>query len=91
MEGHVSGRTGLRETGAVLDREPVATTICSSHSKGKRDRDTNVVHSLKDRENLKKSLHGKLTRPSGGEIITRQKMYEADAEVEARNWEKRKF
>ena len=28
--GHVSGRTGLQETGAVLDREFVATTLCSS-------------------------------------------------------------
>ena len=60
MEGHVSGRTGLRETGTVLDRDPVATTIFSSHSKGKRDRDTNVVHSLKDRENLQKILARKV-------------------------------
>ena len=34
----------------------------SSQSKGKRDRDTNVVHSLEDRENLQKSLKGKVTR-----------------------------
>ena len=38
-----------QETGAVLDRESVATMIFSSQSKGKRDRDTNVVLSLKDR------------------------------------------
>ena len=50
MAGHVSGRTSLSETGAVLDGESVATTIFSSQSKGKRDRDTNVVNSLKDRE-----------------------------------------
>ena len=49
MAGHVSGRTGVQETGAVLDRESVATMIFSSQSKGKRDRDTNVVLSLKDR------------------------------------------
>ena len=48
----VSGRTGLQEIGAELDRESVAATIFSSQSKRKRDRDTNVVHSLKDRENL---------------------------------------
>ena len=47
MAGHVSGRPGLQETGAVSDRESDATTIFCSHSKGKRDRDTNVVHSLK--------------------------------------------
>ena len=34
----VSGRFGLQETGAELDRESVATTILSSQSKGKRSR-----------------------------------------------------
>ena len=53
---HVSGRSGLQETGAVLDRESVSTTLFSSQLKGKRDRHTNVVHSLKDRENLQKIL-----------------------------------
>ena len=60
MAGHVSGRTGLQETLAVLDTEPVATTIFSSHTKGKRDRDTNVVHSLKDGENHQKILARKV-------------------------------
>ena len=64
MAGRVSGRTSLQETGAVSDRESVATTIFSSQSKGKRDRDTNVMHSLKDKEISKKTLNGKLTRPS---------------------------
>ena len=63
--GHVSGRSGLQETGAISDRESVATTIFSSQSKAKRDRDTYVVDSLKDRQKIfKKSLNGKLTRPS---------------------------
>ena len=91
MAGHVSGRTGLQETGAVLDRESVATTIFSSHSTGKRDRDTNVVHSLKDRENLSKILARKVYSALRGEIIAQQKLYEAEAEVEARNWEKRNY
>ena len=52
MADHVSSRPGLQETGAISDRESVATTIFSSQSKGKRDRDTNVVQSLKDGENL---------------------------------------
>ena len=64
---HVSGRSGLKESGAELDKESVATTLSSSQSKGKRDRDTNVVHSLKEREREKISkifLNGKLTWPS---------------------------
>ena len=64
MADHVSSRPGLQEIGAVPDRESVATAIFGSQSKGKRDRDTNVVHSLKDREILQKSLNGKSTRPS---------------------------
>ena len=47
MAGHVSGRPGLQETDAISDRESAATTIFSSQSKRKRDRDTNFVHSLK--------------------------------------------
>ena len=60
VAGHVSGRPGLQETGAVSDRESVATTIFSSQSRGKRDRDINVVHSLKDRVNLQKILERKV-------------------------------
>ena len=82
----VSGRTGLQETGAELDREPVAATIFSSQSKGKRDRDTNVVHSLKDRENLQKILERKVDSAVRGERVTQQNLYEAEAEVETRNW-----
>ena len=48
MADYVLGRPGLQETVAISDRDSVATTIFSSQSKGKRDRDTNVVHSLKD-------------------------------------------
>ena len=51
----VSGRRGLEETESISDREAVATTIFSSQSKGKRDRDTNVVLSLKERENPQKN------------------------------------
>ena len=47
----MSGRSGLQETGVKLDRKSVAATLFSSQSIGKRDRDTNVVHSLKDIEN----------------------------------------
>ena len=83
---HVSGRTGLQETRAELDRESVAATIFSSQSKRKRDRDTNVAHSLKDTENLQKILERKVDSAVRGERVTQQKMYEAEAEVETRNW-----
>ena len=43
MEGHVSGRPGLQETEAISDRQSAATTIFSSQSRRKRDRDTNFV------------------------------------------------
>ena len=49
---HLSSRSGLLETLAELDRDSVGATIFSSQSKGKRDRDTKVVHSLEDEENL---------------------------------------
>ena len=44
----VDSRNGIQETGANLDRESVVSAIFSSQSKGKRDRDQNVVHSLGD-------------------------------------------
>ena len=55
----MSSRSGLQETGTDLDRETVATTPFSLQSTGKRDRDTNAVHSLRDREKPpKRSLNG---------------------------------
>ena len=39
----VDGRDSIRETGADLDRETVVSFLFRSESKGKRDRDQNVV------------------------------------------------
>ena len=39
----VDGRDSIRETGADLDRETVVSFLFGSESKGKRDRDQNVV------------------------------------------------
>ena len=50
-----------------LDRESVATTLFISQSNGKRDRETNVVHSLWDRENLQKILERKVHLAVRGE------------------------
>ena len=64
---HVSGRSGLQETGAELDRESVAATLFqfTFGRKGKEIETQTVVHSLKDREKSpKRSLDGKLTWPS---------------------------
>ena len=55
-----------------------------------RDRDTNTVHSLSDKENLQKILERKVDLAVRGERETQQKMYQAEAEVEARNWDKQR-
>ena len=46
-----------------MDRETVVSSLLESASQGKRDRDQKVVHTLKDRQNLYKSLNGKLNWP----------------------------
>ena len=79
----VDFRASIQETGANV------ATIFSSQSKEKRDRYQNVVHSLRDRKISRKSLNGKLTRPSEEREWLNKKLYEAQHEVEARNWEKR--
>ena len=58
--GHVSSRPSHRETEAQLDRESVATTLFSSQSTGKRDRELNFVHALRDRGHLEKILERKV-------------------------------
>ena len=64
---HVGGLTGTRKLDAVFDRASVATTIFSSMSRGRRDRDTNVVHSLNDRKNPQKILERKVGSAVRGE------------------------
>ena len=59
------------------------------HSR-KRDRDRNVVHSLKDRENLQKILERIVDSAVRGQRMAQQKLHEAEAEAEAGNWEKRR-
>ena len=44
----VDSRNGIREFCANLDRESVVSTLFRSESKGKREGDHNVVHSLRD-------------------------------------------
>ena len=44
--GHVSKRSSHQETEVELDRESVATTLFSSQSRRKRDRELNFVNAL---------------------------------------------
>ena len=87
--GHVSSRSSYREIEAELDREPVATTIFSSQSGGERDRELKFVHALRDRDNLQKILERKVDLAIQEEEETQQKLYQAEAEIEAKIWEKR--
>ena len=88
---HVSGRPGLQETGEELDRDSVATTLLTSQSRGKRNRELNYVHALRDRDNLQKILERRVDLAVRGEREreAQQKLYQAEGEVEVRNWEKR--
>ena len=52
----VASWTSIKETCAEMDRETVVSSLFESVSKGKRDRDQNVVQTLKDRQNLDKIL-----------------------------------
>ena len=85
----VDSRNGIRETGANPNRESVVSTLFRSESKGKRDRGQNDVHSSRDRENLHEIHERKAEMAVPGERMAQQRLYEAEAEVEARNWEKR--
>ena len=69
----VDGRNCIQETGADLDRETVVPTLFRSESKGKRDRDQNVVQSLRDSENLHKILQRKAEMAVRGEKMAQQK------------------
>ena len=44
----VDRRDDIQETGAILDRESVVSTLSGLSQKGKRDRNQNVVHLLRD-------------------------------------------
>ena len=77
--GAVVSRTCIQETCADMDRETVV-------SKTKRDRDQNVVQSLRDRLNLHKFLDRKAEFAVKGEKLAQQRLHEAGAEVETTNW-----
>ena len=47
------------------------------------------MHALRDRDNPQKILERKLDLAIQGEKEGQQKLYQAEAEIEAKNWEKR--
>ena len=71
-----------------MDRETVVSSLFGSVSKGKRDRDQNVVQTLRDRENLHTILERKAELAVRGEKLAQQRLYEAEADVEVKHWEK---
>ena len=77
----VDSRASIQAIGANVDRESVVPTISSSQSKVKRDRDQNVVHSLKDRERLQKILERKVEWAVQRERIAQRTLYEAEVEA----------
>ena len=63
----VASRTSIKETCAEMERETVVSSLFGSVSKEKRDRDQNVVRTLKDRQNLHKILEWKAEQAVRGE------------------------
>ena len=62
-----------KETCADMDRETVVSSLFDSVSRGKRDRDQNVVQTLRDRQNLHKILERKAELAVKGEQLAQQK------------------
>ena len=85
----VDSRHGIRETCADPDRETAVSTPFRSESKWKRDRDQNVVQSLNDRPHLHRILERRAELSVRREKKAQQKLYEAEAEVEAQILEKK--
>ena len=54
-----ASRTSIKETCAGVDRETVVSSLFGSVSKGRRDRDQNVVQTLREGQNLHKLLERK--------------------------------
>ena len=79
-----------RKLGRFRTKNLSQRTIFSSQSKGKRDRDMNIVHSLKRQSKSPKHLpERKVDSAVRGAIMAQRKVHGAEAEVEARNWEMR--
>ena len=76
----VDSRDGIQEPGPNLDTESVVSTLFRSPSKGKKDRDQNVVHWLRDRENHHKIPERKV------DLAVRGERENGSAEIVYRPW-----
>ena len=68
----VANRTSIKETCADMDRETVVSSLLGSVSKEERDRDQNVVQTLRDRQNLHKILERKVELAVRGDKLAQQ-------------------
>ena len=85
----VDNLNSSRETCADLDRETIFSTLFMSESKGKKDRDQNVLQSLRDMANVHKILERKAELAVRREKMAQQKLFEGEADVEVKQWDKR--
>ena len=84
----VASLTSIKETCADMDRETVVSSFLGSVPKGKRDRDQNVVQTLRrDRQNFHKILKRKAELAVRGEKRAQLRLCEAEADVEVKHWE----
>ena len=72
-----------------MDLETVVSSLFGSVSKVKRDRDQHVVQTLRDKQNLHKILVRKTDLVVRGEELAQKRLYEAEADVEVKHWEKK--
>ena len=70
----VASRTSIKETCADMGRDTVVSSLFGSVSKGKRDRDQNVVQTLRDKHNLHKILERKAELAVPGEKLAQQRL-----------------
>ena len=70
--------------------QPCSRMDClAAVSKGKRDRDLNVVQTSRGRQHLHKIPEQNAELAVRGEKLDQQRLYEAEADVEVKHWEKR--
>ena len=90
-ECHVSVCTSTGKRVRMLRKNLLRQHFSAQYQKGNGMETKNAVHSLKDRENLKKLLERKVDAAVRGWRMVQRKLCTAEAEVEAKNWEKWNF
>ena len=80
-----SSKKLVADYGAVVIRTCIKEICATVVSKGKKDRDQNIVQTVRDRQNIHKVLERKAELAVRGEKLAQQRSSEADAEVEIKN------